>query len=156
MVARINIEDGMASSDEFIVDTRRVTIAATGVVDLSNEVLDLVIAPRPKRSTLVSLANPVHVTGTIASPKVAVTTLPRNRTTAAGTGMLAGLINPGYLIFTFSQRGSGQANACEVAIAETMAMKKGQQAENEDASTKAPRRFSLLPGCTPTRQRAEQ
>ena len=63
MVARINIEDGMASSDEFIVDTRRVTIAATGVVELSNEVLDLVIAPRPKRSTLVSLANPVHVSG---------------------------------------------------------------------------------------------
>ena len=58
----------MASSDKFIVDTRRITIAATGILDLESEGLNLVIAPRPKRTTLLSLASPVHVTGTLAAP----------------------------------------------------------------------------------------
>jgi hypothetical protein len=155
MVARIGIEDGVASSDKFIVDTQRITIAATGTLDLASEALNLVIAPRPKRTSLVSLTNPVRVTGTLAAPEVAVTRLPRNRMAAAGTGLLAGLINPGYLIFTFSQTGSGQANACEVAVAETMAIK-GTRDENVDITPEAPARFSILPGCTRSRRRPAQ
>ena len=152
MVARIGIKDGVASSDKFIIDTQRITIAATGTLDLETETLNLIVAPRPKRATLVALTSPVQVSGTLAAPKVAVTVLPRNRMAAAGTGMLAGLINPGYLIFAFSQTGAGQTNTCETAVAETMAMKTGVQAQTNDIPTKPPRRFSLLPGCTRTVQ----
>ena len=157
MVARIGIKDGVASSDKFIIDTQRITIAATGTLDLETETLNLIVAPRPKRATLVALTSPVQVSGTLAAPKVAVTVLPRNRMAAAGTGMLAGLINPGYLIFAFSQTGAGQTNTCETAVAETMAMKTGVQAQTNDIPTKPPRRFSLLPGCTRTvRTRPDQ
>jgi hypothetical protein len=133
MAARIGIEDGVASSDKFIVDTPRITIAATGTLDLESEALNLVIAPRPKRTSLVSLTNPVRVTGTLAAPEVTVTRLPRNRLATAGTGLLAGLINPGYLIFALSQTGSGQANACEIAVAEATAMK-GTRDETVDVA----------------------
>ena len=150
VVARIGIEDGVASSDKFIIDTQRITIAATGTLDLETETLNLIVAPRPKRATLVALTSPVHVSGTLAAPEVAVTVLPRNRMAAAGTGMLAGLINPGYLIFAFSQTGAGQANSCETAVAETMALKTGTQDQTDDIPTKPARRFSLLPGCTQT------
>ena len=144
MVARIGIEDGVASSDKFIVDTQRITIAATGTLDLASEALNLVIAPRPKRTTLVSLANPVHVTGTLAAPQAAATVLPRNRMAAAGTGMLAGLINPGYLIFTFSRTASGPANACAAAVAETMAMKGTQdQTATANGYGETPRQHSV-------------
>ncbi|MGI9320504.1 MAG: AsmA-like C-terminal region-containing protein, partial [Thiogranum sp.] len=156
MVARIGIEDGVASSDKFIVDTPRITIAATGTLDLETETLNLIVAPRPKRATLVALTSPVHVSGTLAAPEVAVTVLPRNRMATAGTGMLAGLINPGYLIFAFSQAGSGQANPCAAAVAETMAMKTGAQNQTDDISAKTSRRFSLLPGCTRSVQRPGQ
>jgi uncharacterized protein involved in outer membrane biogenesis len=156
VVARIGIQDGIASSDKFIIDTRRITIAATGTLDLANETLNLVVAPQPKRTSLLSLTNPVHVTGTLAEPEVAVTLLPRNRMAAAGSGLLAGLINPGYLIFTFSQTGSGQANACETAVAETMAIKAGMQGQTESLPEKPRRRFSLLPGCTSSTQRQRQ
>jgi hypothetical protein len=155
LVARISIEDGMASSDELLVDTRRITIGASGTLHLDTEELNLVFAPRPKRISLVSLTSPVRVTGTIAAPEVAVTVLPRRRMAAAGIGALAGLVNPGYLIFTFSQTGSRQANPCVAAVEEAMAMK-GMRNETDNITTEAPARFSLLPGCTRSRQRPAQ
>jgi uncharacterized protein involved in outer membrane biogenesis len=147
IVARIGVEDGVASSDKFIVDTPRITIAATGTLDLESEGLNLIIAPRPKRTTLLSLANPVQLSGTLAAPEVDVTVLPRNRVAAAGTGMLAGLINPGYLIFTFAQTGGGRGNSCATAVAEAMALK-GTLDPDAELPRETPRRFSLLPGCT--------
>ena len=123
MVARVTIEDGLARIDNTLVDTRRITIGAAGTLDLENEKLNLVIAPRPKRTSLVSLTSPVHVTGTMAAPEVAVTALPRSRKmAAAGTGLLAGLVNPGFLIFTFTQTGSGVKNPCAAAVNEAMIM----------------------------------
>jgi uncharacterized protein involved in outer membrane biogenesis len=118
LVARIHIEDGVASSDDLLVDTRRITIAGAGTLDLKSEELNLVFAPRPKRASLVSLTNPVRVTGTLAAPEVSVTVLPRRRMAALGGGLLAGLINPGFLIYTFSQTGSGEANPCAAAVEE--------------------------------------
>jgi hypothetical protein len=52
-----------------------------------------------------------------------VTVLPRNRMAVAGGGMLAGLINPVALIFTFSQVGPGDTNRCAAAVEEAMVMK---------------------------------
>ena len=49
------------------VDTRRITVSAAGILNLENEVLNLVISPRPKRTSLVSLSTPMHVTGTMAA-----------------------------------------------------------------------------------------
>ncbi len=155
LVARVGIENGVASSDSLLVDTRRITIGAAGTLDLESEDLNLVIAPRPKRISLVSLTNPVGVTGTMGDPKIAVTVLPRNRTAAAGAGVLAGLVNPGYLMFTFTQTGSRQANPCVAAIEKAMIMK-GRPDELDGLTPAAPpARFSLLPGCTRPGQRRE-
>ena len=156
MVARVTIEDGLARIDNTLVDTRRITIGAAGTLDLENEKLNLVIAPRPKRTSLVSLTSPVHVTGTMAAPEVAVTALPRSRKmAAAGTGLLAGLVNPGFLIFTFTQTGSGVKNPCAAAVNEAMIME-GRADELVDVPAESsPARFSLLPGCTRSGQRRE-
>jgi uncharacterized protein involved in outer membrane biogenesis len=153
LVARVGIEDGIASSDDLLIDTRRITIGAAGTLDLESEQLNLVFAARPKRASLVSLTNPVHVTGTLAAPEVEVTVLPRRRMAAAGTGLLAGLVNPGYLIFTFSQTGSGEANACAAAVEKAMVMKGRADELDAPLGTSAPKRFSLLPGCSPSGQR---
>lgn len=155
LVARIGIEDGVASSDDLLVDTRRITIAAAGTLDLESEELDLVFAPRPKRTSLVSLTSPMHVTGTLAAPDVEMAVLPRQRMAAAGTGALAGLVNPGFLLFTFTQTGSRQANPCAAAVEAAMAMK-GARDETDNIPSEAPARFSLLPGCTRSRQRPTQ
>jgi len=152
LVARIGIEDGVASSDDLLVDTRRITIAASGTLNLASEELNLVFAPRPKRTSLVSLTSPVRVTGTLAAPEVEVAVLPRRRMAAAGTGALAGLVNPGYLLFTFTQAGSRHSNPCAAAVEAAMVMK-GTRDETDNSTNEAPARFSLLPGCTRSRQR---
>ena len=89
LVARLSIDDGIAISDDLLVDTQRISIGAAGTLNLNNEEIDLVFVPRPKRASLISLTNPVRVTGTLSRPKVSVTVLPGRRVTAAGGSVLA-------------------------------------------------------------------
>jgi uncharacterized protein involved in outer membrane biogenesis len=118
MVAHIELKEGLAEIEDLLLDTQRITVAASGVINLETEALDLVIAPRPKRPSLVSLANPVRITGTLAEPEVSVTRIPRGSRLAASTGasLLAGLVNPVFLIFALSDTGTGQANPCDAAV----------------------------------------
>ena len=65
--------------------TNSTTISATSTLNPENEELNFVFAPSPKRASLISLTNPVNVTGTLADPQVVVTILPRNRTASSCT-----------------------------------------------------------------------
>lgn len=116
-VTHIDLKEGQAEIDDLLLDTRRITIAGSGILDLETETLNVLIAPRPKRASLVSLANPVRIEGTLAAPEVSVTRLPRGRRVAgAGASLFAGLINPAFLIFAFSDTGTGEANPCDAAV----------------------------------------
>ncbi len=82
---------------------------------METEALDLLIAPRPKQTSLVSLANPVKIKGSLAEPEVSVAKIPKKARLAV-TGALSALINPVFLIFAFSDTGTGEANPCESAV----------------------------------------
>jgi uncharacterized protein involved in outer membrane biogenesis len=114
-VANIELKPGLAELEDFLLDTRRITVAGSGVLDLQTEALDLLLAPRPKRPSLVSLAKPVAITGTLASPRVSVAPLPSRRRLLR-TGLLAGLVNPLFLLSAFSDLGTGGGNPCAAAI----------------------------------------
>jgi hypothetical protein len=116
MVAHIELKDGLAKIEDILLDTRRITIAGSGIVDLETEELDVFLAPRPKRASLVSLANPVEITGTLSQPEVSVARLPTRRWIGRGAGIAASLINPAFLILVLSDTGTGVANPCEAAI----------------------------------------
>jgi uncharacterized protein involved in outer membrane biogenesis len=118
LVAHIELKEGLAEIEDLLLDTQRITIAASGIMNLETEALDLIIAPRPKRASLVSLANPVRIRGTLSETEVSVTRIPRGSRLAAGAGasLLAGLINPVFLIFALSDTGTGQANPCDAAV----------------------------------------
>ncbi len=111
---RIEVEDGIAKTDKLLLDTSRLTVAASGALNLNTEEINVVVSPRPRQARLVSAANPVRVTGTLAAPEVAVTVLPRRQ--IATRGLLAGLVNPALLVFAFSDTGSGGANPCVAAL----------------------------------------
>ena len=116
-VTHIDLKEGLAEMDDLLLDTERITIAGSGILDLETEALNVLIAPRPKSASLVSLANPIHIEGTLAAPEVSVTRLPRGRRVAgAGASLFAGLINPAFLIFAFSDTGTGEANPCDAAV----------------------------------------
>ena len=114
-VANIELKPGLAELEDFLLDTRRITVAGSGVLDLQTEALNLLLAPRPKRPSLVSLAKPVVITGTLAVPRVSVAPLPSRRRLLR-TGLLAGLVNPLFLLTTFSDLGTVGANSCAAAI----------------------------------------
>ena len=117
IVTHIELKDGLAEIEDTLLDTRRITVAGSGTLDLETEAIHVLVAPRPKRASLVSLANPVRIEGTLSAPEVSVTRLPRGRRVAgAGAGLFAGLINPAFLIFAFSDTGTGEANPCDAAI----------------------------------------
>jgi uncharacterized protein involved in outer membrane biogenesis len=115
LVAHIELGEGQAKIEDLLLDTQRITIAASGILNLETEELDLIVAPRPKRASLVSLANPVRIKGTLAKPEVSVTRIPRGRRLAAA-GLLAGLVNPAFLIFALGDIGTGRANPCDAAV----------------------------------------
>jgi uncharacterized protein involved in outer membrane biogenesis len=115
MVAHIELKEGLAEIEDLILDTQRITIAGSGILNLETEALDLLIAPRPKRASLVSLAKPVKIRGTLSEPEVSVTRIPR-RGQLAAAGTLSALINPVFLLLALSDTGTGEANSCESAV----------------------------------------
>jgi uncharacterized protein involved in outer membrane biogenesis len=114
-VAHMELQEGLAEIEDLLLDTQRITVAGSGTLDMKTEALDLLFAPRPKQASLVSLANPVRIGGTLSKPEVSVTRIPR-RGRLAGAGILAGLINPAFLIFAFSDTGTGEANPCDAIV----------------------------------------
>jgi uncharacterized protein involved in outer membrane biogenesis len=116
MVAHIELKDGLARIEDILLDTRRITIAGSGILDLETEELDVFLAPRPKRASLVSLANPVEITGTLSQPEVSVARLPRRRWIGRGAGIAGSFINPAFLVLVLSDTGTGVANPCVSAV----------------------------------------
>jgi uncharacterized protein involved in outer membrane biogenesis len=116
MVAHVELKEGLAKIEDILLDTRRITIAGSGIVDLETEELDVFIAPRPKRASLVSLANPVEITGTLSQPEVSVARLPRRRWIGRGAGIAGSFINPAFLVLVLSDTGTRVANPCVAAV----------------------------------------
>jgi uncharacterized protein involved in outer membrane biogenesis len=114
-VAHVTLSQGVAQVEDFLLDTRRITVAGSGLLNLETETLDLLLAPRPKRASLVSLANQVRVRGTLAHPEVSAARLPR-RSRLVRTGLLAGLVNPLFLLSAFVDTGTIGSNPCVRAV----------------------------------------
>ena len=116
-VSRFDIRDGIATSKDLLLDTRRITVVGKGEIDLGTEELDLVLKPEPKDPSLVSLATPMHVRGVFADPSVAPDTLAVAKT-AAGA-VIGAIVTGGIgLIVPFVRIGSNDENPCIVALAE--------------------------------------
>ena len=68
IVSHFDISKGLATSKQLTVDAESVTIQGKGTINLATEQLDLYLDPSPKAASVVDLAFPVKVTGTLASP----------------------------------------------------------------------------------------
>ncbi|MFH1137974.1 MAG: AsmA-like C-terminal region-containing protein [Pseudomonadota bacterium] len=70
LVNRFNFNRGLGKSKVMLLDASRMILAGVGTVNLADEKIDLVLYPRPKDATLINLATPVRVTGTLGRPEV--------------------------------------------------------------------------------------
>jgi len=144
VVGRFDLTDGRLSSDSLLLDTETMTIAGTGAISLASEELEFELMPDPKKFSLISLATPVKIRGTLAKPRIELHAL---GTTWTITSLLAGLANPAILITRFAKLGSLGENPCLAAIGK----KAGEEEETsllkmfKDAVKFIQRPFDKLP-----------
>jgi uncharacterized protein involved in outer membrane biogenesis len=70
-VSRMTVQNGMATSNDFVVDSTVFSIIGEGTVDLRTEGLNLLFDIKTTEAALVSLAIPFRVKGTLANPTAA-------------------------------------------------------------------------------------
>jgi uncharacterized protein involved in outer membrane biogenesis len=68
-VVDCTIDEGVISTDAFIIDTKDILITGSGTLDLGNETIQYVLLPK-KKSRLFSKADPVNIDGPLNNPSV--------------------------------------------------------------------------------------
>jgi len=132
VVSRFDVKQGIATSKALLFDTDKMTITGGGTIDLRTEQLNLSIEPQPKEASIVSLAVPLQISGTLASPRVAPTTA----AIAKGVAGLAasGLTPLGIIGALASSKGTGEQNPCVAAL--NKAAQPGAEPANQKGQTK--------------------
>jgi uncharacterized protein involved in outer membrane biogenesis len=115
-VVRFDAKRGMATGGAMLLDTAKVTVQGAGTIDLASERIALVLTPQPKERSLISLATPIDVGGTLAAP-----TLSPNRMAlakdAAGAAIGNVIVPFGFLVPLLSG-GTGNDNPCVAALSQ--------------------------------------
>lgn len=114
LVGRFDIKRGTARAVVLMVDTDRVLVGGAGTIRLVDQRLDMRLVPQPKDPSLISLATPILLRGTIQDPKVS----PDPVEVAKGLGAIAAgtLIGPLAVLLPFVSGGSVD-RPCPAAIA---------------------------------------
>lgn len=127
VLVRLPVGDGVATSEAILLDTDTVTVGSDGSVDLRDETLSFRITPQAKQASLLSLAVPFRITGSLRQPQVG----PDPLGTAVGAAKVAGILfNPlvaGAALLLDS--GSADQNPCVAAL------EKGQGTAGGDTKT---------------------
>lgn len=113
-VGVFDIQNGIADS-QILLDTKRVLLTGKGHIDLIAGRLDLDVFPEPKKSSLMSMATPVHIKGDWANPSVSPF---KTAILAKIGGLVLGTINPAALAFSFSKLGHMDNNPCMTMLTE--------------------------------------
>ena len=110
LIARFGLTEGLGRSDGILIDTTRVTVAGIGTVDLAGEYIDMVLTPRPKNLTLISLAHTARLKGPLSNPDVS--TDPKDIAKSAAWVAL-GVTNPFGLVIGVVALGVGVVGGCQ-------------------------------------------
>ncbi len=114
LVADLGLAGGIATVRGAMLETGHVSVAAGGTVNLGTEALDLMLTPRPKDLTLLNVATPVRVSGTLAAPNVSAA--PADIALSTGK-LLLGAANPLKIIGALVLPKTRDGNRCEAALA---------------------------------------
>ncbi|MCY1552489.1 hypothetical protein D9M68_888860 [compost metagenome] len=98
-----------------VVDTENALIKVDGTVNLSNERLDLDIAPQSKGLRIFSLRSPLYVEGSFKNPRAGVQAVPL---VARGAGLLAlgALVAPAAGLLALVAPSGDQPSECAVLL----------------------------------------
>jgi uncharacterized protein involved in outer membrane biogenesis len=115
-VGRLNVKDGVAVPEDFVIDTTETNVHVAGKIDLGDETLDLETHAKGKSPSLITLRSPVLMEGPFKSPKIHVKAGPAIVQGAAAAALAA--VNPALAIAPFVSKGSGKDADCTTLLAE--------------------------------------
>jgi uncharacterized protein involved in outer membrane biogenesis len=122
--ADFRVTDGMARSRSLAFDTTDTVILGKGSIDLDHERFDLVLRPRPKDVSPVSLRGPLEIGGTFKDPSVRPQAGPLAARVAAAAALFA--VTPPAALLALIETGPGEDVDCERPAS---AKNKGAQVE---------------------------
>ncbi len=118
-VGGLDVKDGVARADSFVVDTEHTLIKVDGAVDLDHESIDLQASPYPKQPGILSLRTPLVMKGPMRQPKVHPKVGPL---VARAAGVVAlGAVNPALSLLATGESGPGKDADCGKLLAEAKA-----------------------------------
>jgi AsmA family protein len=118
-VVRFDARRGTATSDAMLLDTAKVTVQGTGTIDLGSERIALVLTPQQKERSLISLATPIDVGGTLAAPSLSPDRLALAK--GAAGAVIGNVIIPFGFLVPLISGGTGDENPCLAALAQAKA-----------------------------------
>ena len=135
-VARFDIKNGLAESKVLLFDTDNITISGEGEVDLSTEKLNLSFNPKPKRASLISIAIPINIRGTLAEPSIKLDTASVAKKVVGG--ILGSIINPAAILIPLVNKGTGDENPCLAALSQSKKTTTTEPASQKKQEDKKP------------------
>lgn len=118
LVSDFEIKKGVMTPRTFVIDTDNSLITGTGLINLSEERLDMDIKGQSKKPTL-SLRGPIHVNGTFRHPDIGLGGEAYAR--LGGSVLLGALLTPIATIITFIDSGKNHDANCGALEATTQA-----------------------------------
>jgi uncharacterized protein involved in outer membrane biogenesis len=115
LASDFQINNGIATSRAFLVDSTHSTLFGDGNINLQNERVKFVIHPKPKSATL-NLAVPVEIGGTLSHPTYSLEKVSVARKAIGVVGIFA---FPPAALLGLGELGTGKENPClEIASGE--------------------------------------
>jgi AsmA family protein len=115
-VVRFDAKRGTATSDAMLLDTAKVTVQGAGTIDLASERIQIVLKPQPKERSLISLATPIDVGGTLAAPTLSPDRLALAK--GAAGAVIGNVIIPFGFLVPLISGGTGDENPCVAALSQ--------------------------------------
>jgi uncharacterized protein involved in outer membrane biogenesis len=108
MASDFEIENGIATSRAFLIDSEHATLFGSGNIDLGEEKVDFLLKPKPKTVTL-NVAVPVKVSGTLTDPSY---TLEKTQAARKALGVVGLFVFPPAALIGLGELGTGEDNPC--------------------------------------------
>jgi uncharacterized protein involved in outer membrane biogenesis len=118
-VSGFEVKDGLASANDFVVDTSDTVIKVDGAISLKEERLDLETKPYPKDMSPLALRTPLLIKGPMKDPGIRPKAGPLAARVAVGAAL--GAIAPPLAALALIETGPGKDTDCGRLLAEAKA-----------------------------------
>jgi uncharacterized protein involved in outer membrane biogenesis len=136
-VVQFDSDHGVATSRAFVFVTEAAIIKAEGDINLDTEKINLLLIPKPRHASLVSLATKLRVTGSLTAPKVRPDTLDLAEKGAKLLSTLA--IGPLGLLAPFVHLGAHDKHPCDIKAIDDKLLATPALRKDAAAETRSPR-----------------